>query len=283
MDYERKSNDSFKISEIDNHEHVGIIGLGFVGNAIKQSFERKHITIKTYDKYKDSDNFVDLLETTMIFLCLPTPFDEELNEYNKCSLYETCMKLNDYNYNGLVIIKSTIEPKTTMHLASLYSIKLIHNPEFLTAKTAFYDFENQTHIVLGFSYNVNNDDIHYLYDFYKKHYEKADISLCTSTESESMKLYCNTFYAVKVQMFNEFYLLSEKMECDSNKIVELMLKNNWINPMHTKVPGTDGQLSYGGHCFPKDTTALLQVMKKHDTPHLVLESTIKERNTMRDT
>ena len=60
-----------------------------------------------------------------------------------------------------------------------------------------------------------------------------------------------------------------------------MLKNNWINPMHTNVPGPDGSLSYGGACFPKDTNALLQYMKNMETPHLVLENIVKERNEMR--
>jgi UDP-glucose 6-dehydrogenase len=61
-----------------------------------------------------------------------------------------------------------------------------------------------------------------------------------------------------------------------------MLKNGWINPMHTVIPGTDGCLSYGGMCFPKDTNALLQHMKRLDTPHKVLENTIQERNEFRN-
>ena len=60
-----------------------------------------------------------------------------------------------------------------------------------------------------------------------------------------------------------------------------MLKNNWINPMHTQVPGTDGQLSYGGMCFPKDTNALNQYMKRKNSPNAVLNATIEERNILR--
>ena len=61
-----------------------------------------------------------------------------------------------------------------------------------------------------------------------------------------------------------------------------MLKNNWINPMHTKVPGTDGKLSYGGYCFPKDTNALCSYLENKQLPNSVLKSTIDERNFMRD-
>lgn len=72
------------------------------------------------------------------------------------------------------------------------------------------------------------------------------------------------------------------MECDYNVVKDLMLKNKWINPMHTDVPGPDGKLSYGGYCFPKDTNALLNHMKRVNTPYKVLEATVKERNIMRN-
>ena len=61
-----------------------------------------------------------------------------------------------------------------------------------------------------------------------------------------------------------------------------MLNNDWINKMHTNVPGTDGQLSYGGYCFPKDTNALYNYMDKNNIPNGVLGAVIKERNKMRN-
>ena len=96
-----------------------------------------------------------------------------------------------------------------------------------------------------------------------------------------MKLFCNNFYAVKIQFFNELYLLCQKINCDFETVKNLMLHNDWINPMHTQVPGSDGQLSYGGLCSPKDTQALLSLMKRNNSPNLVLESCIDERNKMR--
>ena len=61
-----------------------------------------------------------------------------------------------------------------------------------------------------------------------------------------------------------------------------MLKNEWINPMHTQVPGPDGKPSYGGACFPKDTNALLHFMRTKGSPHKVLEGCVEERNSMRE-
>ncbi len=261
---------------------IGIIGLGFVGGAMYKSFTEKGVHLYGYDKFKDSDSLEKCLESDILFLCLPTQFNESNNSYDKSCIYEICDLISN-KYKGIVIIKSTVEPLTTENLQNKYpSLKFIHNPEFLTARTAFEDFHNQKHIVLGKSNLISDIDIEVVKTFYKSNYPEADISVCSCTESESMKIYLNCFYSVKVQFFNELYLLSNKMNCDYNVIKNLMLKNNWINPMHTNVPGPDGLLSYGGYCFPKDTNALLNHMKRLDSPHMVLQATVNERNSMRD-
>ena len=59
-------------------------------------------------------------------------------------------------------------------------------------------------------------------------------------------------------LFNEYFLLCQKNGSDFEKIKSLMLKNKWINPMHTNIPGPDGSLGYGGACFPKDVDAILK-------------------------
>ena len=141
-------------------------------------------------------------------------------------------------------------------------MQFIHNPEFLTARSAFNDFHNQKHIVLGLGSTCEKYNLEKVKKFYNKYYPDADISECTCLESESMKSFVNCFYSVKVQFFTELYCLCEKNGCNYNKVKEMMLKNGWINPMHTTVPGPDGQISYGGLCFPKDTNALLEFMKK---------------------
>lgn len=264
---------------------VSVIGLGFVGGSMKKSFEMKGVEVIGYDKFKDEfkDNFTECLNSDIAFLALPTVFDEEKNEYDKSCIREVCGDLMINEYRGIVVIKSTVEPMTTMMLSESFpSLKFVHNPEFLTAATAFEDFHNQTHIVLGKSPNVSDEDIEILSTFYMKLYPDAEMSHCSCTESESMKIFVNCFYSVKVQFFNELYLLCGNMNCDYNLVKELMLKNKWINPMHTDVPGPDGKLSYGGYCFPKDTNALLNHMKRVKTPHKVLEATVDERNIMRD-
>lgn len=262
---------------------VGICGLGFVGSALNNSFTAKNVCVYIYDKYKkEFSNPEELLQCNIIFLCLPTKFDSSVNSYDKSAIYEVCSFLEKSNYTGAVVIKSTVEPETTDYMSDKFNLNYIHNPEFLTARTADVDYDNQTHIVLGRGVTCTDEIYDYTIQFHKDNYPDAEISLCTSLESESMKLFANCFYSAKVQFFTELYLLCNKIQIDYNRVKDLMLKNNWINPMHTKVPGPDGKVSYGGMCFPKDTSALLNYMKKYDSAHKVLQSVIEERNAMRD-
>lgn len=271
--------------------NIGIIGLGFVGGSMYKSFQHKikelvqnNYNIIAYDKYKDGGigTFESCLNTDILFLALPTPFNNKLKSYEYDPIYETCNLLQSNGYNGVIVLKSTIEPTITDKLSNTYNLHFIHNPEFLTARTAYEDFHNQTHIVLGKGSTCPTEKYDIVKQFYHSLYPTAEISECTSNESECMKIFCNTFYSVKVQYFNELYLISQKINANYDVIKNLMLKNGWINPMHTNVPGPDNKLSYGGLCFPKDTNALLQFMKNINVPHKVLEATINERNEMRD-
>lgn len=270
---------------MDNFE-VSVIGLGFVGGSMFRSFKEKGARVFGFDKFKkdiDMGPLEKCLDTNICFLCLPTLFNKDTKSYDKTAINEVCSFLNDNSYKGVVVLKSTVEPQTVTKLCDKYSnLQFIHNPEFLTARTAYHDFHNQTHIVLGRSKNCTNENFNKLYTFYAKFYPRARISISNSDESECMKIFVNTFYATKIQIFNEFYLLCEKMGVNFNMVKDLMLRNNWFTSHHTHVPGPDGKLSYGGACFPKDTSALLEHMKIMGTPHMVLDSVVGERNSMRD-
>jgi len=263
---------------------IFVVGLGVVGNAVYDFFIEHNIMCGGYDKYKNIGSMSDSLGFDMVIMCLPTPYDSNILSYDKSSIYEILTFLSDNKYDGLVIIKSTVEPGTCQTLADTFSLNIIHNPEFLSASTAAVDIRNHCQIIIGKTEQC--DPI--LVEKYRKLCEKlwpstiSSISVCESGESESMKIFCNNFYAMKVQIFNEFYLLCKKQNISYERVRDLMLKNGWINPMHTVIPGTDGCLSYGGMCFPKDTNALLQHMKRLDTPHKVLENTIQERNEFRN-
>jgi nucleotide sugar dehydrogenase len=268
--------------------NIGIIGLGFVGNSMFESFTLKgmqsNVNLFGYDKFKNGGigKLEDCLKCDILFLALPTIYNSELGQYDKIPIKETCEILTKFNYKGIIVIKSTVEPETTNDLSEEFKqLEFIHNPEFLTARTAFEDFHNQTHIVLGKGPSCSEENLNKTKEFYNIYYPDAEISVCTCLESESMKSFVNCFYAVKVQFFTELYLLCEKNGCDYDKVKDMMLKNKWINPMHTTIPGPDGQISYGGLCFPKDTNALNKYMIREGTPNKLLNATIEERDDMR--
>lgn len=258
---------------------VAQIGHGFVGSALNKSFKGRGVDVVVYDKYKSIGSIGDVFNSDVVFLCLPTPYVEG-HGFDLGSIQENLKILAKNNYKGICVIKSTVEPGTTRRLESQYCISICHNPEFLSERTAFEDFDNQGHIVIGT--NFNQDTISDVYSLYSDLYPDSEISICKSEESESMKLFCNNFYAMKIQIFNEFYFLCQKIGADFYEIKDLMLRNEWINEMHTEVPGRDGQVSYGGHCFPKDTKALSHFMNALGSPNGVLEACIKERDSMRE-
>jgi len=259
---------------------IGICGLGFVGSAIQYALNHYNIDCITYDLYKNIGDIETLLNTDIIFLCLPTLYNDTIHKFDISEIEKTLRYFNDNLYDGIILIKSTLEPHTTNYLSDKYkNLSLIHNPEFLSAKTAQNDFLNQKHIILGLSNNFSKN-IDIVVDFYKKYF-CDNISIVNSIESESVKLFCNSFYASKIQIFTEFYLLCQKLNIDYNKVRNLMVNNGWINKMHTDIPGSDGNISYGGLCFPKDTNALNSFMEKTNSPNQVLNSVINERNNMR--
>ncbi|MCM8780114.1 MAG: hypothetical protein NC914_03085, partial [Candidatus Omnitrophica bacterium] len=108
---------------------VGIIGVGVVGHAVYKSLNDKGVDILPYDKYKNIGNFDSMLNTDVVFLCLPTLYNTELQSYDKSAVDEVCSLLSKEKYKGLVVIKSTVEPTTSQFFANKYGVSIVHNPE----------------------------------------------------------------------------------------------------------------------------------------------------------
>ena len=116
-------------------------------------------------------------------------------------------------------MKSTVEPLTIRNLSFAYSgLRIMHNPEFLTARTAYHDFHNQSRIILGTGPTILPEDVKQVTKFYKDYYPNGEISICTSDESETMKMFVNCFYASKIQLFNEFYMMCKSTDIDFNNV-----------------------------------------------------------------
>ena len=128
---------------------VGIIGQGFVGNAVFQKF-KNYFTVKTYDldESKSNSSLDEVSKSDFIFVCLPTP----MNKDGSCdiSIVENVIKKLDKNYNPKnIIIKSTIPPGTTDLWNKKYYNNIVFNPEFLTEKNAVNDYNSQKRIIIG--------------------------------------------------------------------------------------------------------------------------------------
>jgi UDP-N-acetyl-D-mannosaminuronate dehydrogenase len=101
---------------------ISIIGLGFVGSSMYKSFELKEVNVIGYDKYKNGGigSLEECYSSDIMFLCLPTQYDSKLCQYDKSNIYNTCDKLQEVNYKGLIVIKCTVEPETTDNLSKKY-------------------------------------------------------------------------------------------------------------------------------------------------------------------
>jgi len=265
-----------------NNYKVGICGIGFVGNAIMQYLKKfKYISLVVYDKYKEINDFKILLDTDPLYICLPTNYNAQIKTYYMKEINDTIAALSICQYKGVILIKSTVLPDYCMNMNNLYpDLIIVHNPEFLSAKSAVIDFAQQSHIVLGFT-KQSLSAAKYIKKFYTQLFPQAEISDTISECSALMKLVCNSFYATKIQFFTEIYLLCERLNISYDEVKQLMLKNNWINPHHTEVPGSDNFISFGGACLPKDMAALNAFMQQIATPNAVINATIVERNDMR--
>ena len=209
---------------------VGICGCGFVGNAIQQFLVNlKDIELHVYDKYKQINSFEYVLDSKLLFICLPTSYNEEFKSYDMTEINNTLSQLSLNNYSGLILLKSTVLPAYCSGINNLYSnLTIIHNPEFLSASTAIADFSTQKHIILGHTkQSISCVSVAEL--FYKNLFPSAVISICTSAEAALTKLACNSFYATKIQYFTEIYLLCERMNVSFDTFKNLMLQNGWIN------------------------------------------------------
>lgn len=257
---------------------IGIIGQGFVGNAVYQKF-KKYYNISTFDldSKKSNSNKEDVLNKSIIFVCLPTPMDEA-GRCNTSIVESTIKDISENDKTKIVVIKSTISPGTTQRLNETYSnLQIVFNPEFLTERNAIKDYENQNRIILGGPRPATTE----LKQIFSKAFPNAHIIKTDSTHAEMVKYLTNTFLSVKVSFANEIYQICEKLGVDYDKVVEYATMDERLGKSHWGVPGHDGDFGFGGHCFPKDLSALLYLTHELQTTNNVLKATQKTNDVVR--
>jgi len=248
---------------------IGIVGNGFVGNALYENFKIKFNT-KVYDSLKErSFNSLDeVLSCDIVFVCLPTPMS--ISEGCDCNLeiinnFFTSIK---ENCKSLFVIKSTVPVGTTKKLCETRKdLRIIHNPEFLTAANAKKDFENSYRNVIG----GNKEDAKILEKFYEHMFPKAKNFLVSSDESEMIKYFANVFLATKVSFFNLVYDVCQNYSSNYENIIDGICSDERIGYSHSKVPGPDGDRGFGGTCFPKDINALINTLEQQQLNSSILK------------
>ena len=237
---------------------IGIVGQGYVGTAIKVGFD-PHYKIHTYDKFdlakSTLPNLNDLTkECEVIFVCVPTPMRKDGTCYIGI-VEEVIREIDSYSKDDtIVVIKSTVPPGTTDTMNKNYSnVTVIFNPEFLTEENFLEDFKNQKRIILGGQRNGTNT----LRQIYSRVFPHATIVKTGSKTAEMVKYFINNFLATKVSFANEMYKVCEQIDIDYDKVVEYATYDERLGKSHWAVPGPDGDHGFGGHCLPKDLSAII--------------------------
>ncbi len=235
---------------------IGIIGVGMVGGAMKRYFENNEVRPLVYDKYKNLGSLEEVMEADIIFISVPTPYNEKDGGFDLSAVEEAFGFLKDLS--KIVVIKSTVLPGTTEKMQEKYpQHKILFNPEFLTQSTADNDMAYPDRQIIGYtkqSYNVAGDVVRILP---LAPFER----IIPATEAEMVKYFGNTWFSTKVVFANQIYDVCAKLGLDYNSVRDCAAADKRIGPSHLDI-FHGGYRGYGGACLPKDTRALIQFGEK---------------------
>ncbi len=258
--------------------NIGIIGQGYVGSAVYQKF-KSFFKVYTYDLKKDLSNstYKQLIENCkFIFVCVPTPMNLD-GSCNTEIVKHLLHRLNG-DTKATIINKSTVFPGTTTKFNEEFkNLNIIFNPEFLTERNSFEDFNNQDRIILGGQRPFTTE----VKQLYSTVFPKAHVIKTGSKHAEMIKYFTNSFLATKVSFANEMYDLCSAIDLDYDKIVEYAKLDCRLGNSHWAVPGPDGDLGYGGHCLPKDLAAIIKLSDDLGTVNFTLKSVQKTNDKLR--
>lgn len=237
--------------------NVGIIGNGFVGEAISFAFSSvSDLKIHDIDPLKSNNSLKDVHDCDYVFICVPTPMFRDGSQ--DLSYVESVFE--HATSNPVYIIKSTVLPGTTLELSAKFpQFNIIFSPEFLTERTAKLDMLTQSRIILGGEFSLTQK----VKKLFNHRFKNKNIIQTDSTTAELIKYMNNVFFATKVSIMNEFKLLCDKVDGNWEDALNGFISDGRIGDSHLNVPGHDGKLGYGGTCLPKDVNAILTLAKSY--------------------
>lgn len=253
--------------------NIGIIGRGFVGSAVEYGFspqtgcDGSNTRIYDKDPGKSQNSLEEVVtKSDFIFLSVPTPsnLDGSCNLDIVYSVMQDINNLTDINIpkskRPIILLRSTVVPGTTRKIQKHFpALNIVFNPEFLTERSAKFDFINQSRYVIGGS-KKNVSKVALLYQW---RFGNTGAYIETNFETAEMIKYMNNcFFATKVSFLNEMKLIAERTNVDWETAVDGFVADGRIGHSHLAVPGPDGKRGFGGSCFPKDIQAMIQLGKE---------------------
>lgn len=253
--------------------NLGIIGYGFVGQAVANGFNIASAgkdTVLYYDRYKDSTPLKEVIaKSEFIFVCLPTPMKEDESGIDLSIIEQSIPQITKYTdeTDKIVVIKSTVTPGTTASFEKKYpKTQFVFNPEFLTEANFLDDFINAERTVIGANSDLVSRRVAVIF---KQRFPKSQIFLTDPTTAEAVKYFANAFLSMKVTFANFFYDYCQKIGIKYEEVKRMAAADKRIVDSHLDVTTMRG---FSGKCFPKDLVALMGEFRKADVDVSLLET-----------